>query len=56
MEVLERVNQQLQAITVVITHNAAIASMADRVIRISSGAIVEEHRNEKKLAPSELAW
>jgi putative ABC transport system ATP-binding protein len=56
LEVLERVNQQLRAITVVITHNAAIANMADRVIRISSGAIVEEHRNEKKLAPSELAW
>lgn len=56
LEVLERVNQQLKAITVVITHNAAIASMADRVIRISSGAIIEERRNEKKLAPSELTW
>jgi len=56
LEVLERVNRQLKTITVVITHNAAIASMADRVIRISSGAILEEHRNEKKLAPSELAW
>jgi putative ABC transport system ATP-binding protein len=56
LEVLERVNQQLKTITVVITHNAAIASMADRVIRISSGAIIEEHRNEKKLAPSELTW
>jgi putative ABC transport system ATP-binding protein len=56
LEVLERVNQQLRAITVVITHNAAIANMADRVIRISSGAILEEHRNEKKLAPSELTW
>lgn len=56
LEVLERVNQQLKTITVVITHNAAIASMADRVIRISSGAIVEEHRNEKKLAPAELRW
>jgi putative ABC transport system ATP-binding protein len=56
LEVLERVNRQLKTITVVITHNAAIASMADRVIRISSGAIIEEHRNEKKLAPSELTW
>jgi putative ABC transport system ATP-binding protein len=56
LEVLERVNRQLKTITVVITHNAAIASMADRVIRISSGAIIDVHRNEKKLAPSELAW
>ena len=56
LEVLERVNQQLKTITVVITHNAAIAAMADRVIRISSGAIADIHKNEKKLAPSELAW
>ncbi len=56
LEVIERVNQQLKTITVVITHNAAIASMADRVIRISSGAIIEERHNEKKLAPSELTW
>ncbi len=56
LEVLERVNQQLKTITVVITHNAAIAGMADRVIRISSGAIADIHRNETKLAPSELAW
>jgi putative ABC transport system ATP-binding protein len=56
LEVLERVNRQLKTITVVITHNAAIASMADRVIRISSGAIVGVAKNDKKLAPSELQW
>jgi putative ABC transport system ATP-binding protein len=56
LEVLERVNRQLKTITVVITHNASIGSMADRVIRISSGAITEIHKNETKVAPSELAW
>jgi putative ABC transport system ATP-binding protein len=56
LEVLERVNRQLGTITVVITHNAAIAGMADRVIRISSGEIVEIRRNEKKVTPSELSW
>ncbi len=56
LEILERVNRQLKTMTVVITHNAAIASMADRVIRISSGSIVDIHKNEKKLAPSELTW
>lgn len=53
LEVLERVNRELGTLTVVITHNAA---MADRVIRISSGEIVEIRRNETKLAPSELSW
>ena len=56
LEVLERVNRDLGTITVVITHNVAIADMADRVIRISSGEIIEIHGNEKKISPSELTW
>jgi putative ABC transport system ATP-binding protein len=56
LEVLERVNRELKTITVVITHNAAIAAMADRVIRISSGKIVETRQNERKASPAELAW
>jgi putative ABC transport system ATP-binding protein len=56
LEVLERVNRELGTITVVITHNAAIAGMADRVMRISSGQIVEVRRNETKLPPSALSW
>ena len=56
LEVLERVNRELGTITVVITHNVAIAGMADRVVRISSGEIIDIHRNEKKVAPSELTW
>jgi putative ABC transport system ATP-binding protein len=56
LEVLDKVNRELQTITAVITHNAAIAAMADRVIRISSGSIAEVHKNEKRATPSELAW
>ncbi len=56
LEVLEQVNRELGTITAVITHNAAIAGMADRVIRISSGAITEERRNATRLAPSEISW
>ncbi len=56
LEVLERVNRELQTITVVITHNAAIAAMADRVIRISSGQIVATETNLKKASPAELSW
>ena len=56
LEVLERVNQELGATTVIITHNASIAAMADRVVRISSGEIVEISQNRKKVRPAELEW
>jgi putative ABC transport system ATP-binding protein len=56
LEVLERVNQELGTTTAVITHNAAIAAMADRVIRLGSGEIVEVRRNEVKSKPADLEW
>ncbi len=56
LEVLERVNQELGTTTAVITHNAVIAGMADRVIRLGSGRIVEEVRNPKKISPADLVW
>jgi putative ABC transport system ATP-binding protein len=56
LEVIEAVNRELGTTTVVITHNAAIAGMADRVIRMRSGRIVEARRNERRAPPSELAW
>jgi putative ABC transport system ATP-binding protein len=56
LEALERVNRELGTTTVVITHNAAIARMADRVIRISSGRIVGVELNADKAAPADLSW
>jgi len=56
LEVLARVNSELKTTTALITHNAAIAGMADRVIRMSSGQIVEVTRNARRLTPSELSW
>jgi putative ABC transport system ATP-binding protein len=56
LEILERVNRELKTITVVITHNAAIAAMADRVLRISSGRIVDIQKNERRASPADLAW
>jgi len=56
LSVLDRVNRELGTTTAVITHNAPIALMADRVIRIADGRIVDEHRNETKLSPDQLEW
>jgi putative ABC transport system ATP-binding protein len=56
LEAIERVNQELGTTAVVITHNAAIARMADRVIQIGSGEIASVEVNHTKARPSELAW
>ena len=56
LEVLARVNSELGTTTAVITHNASIAEMADRVIRMGSGRIVSVERNLAPKAPSELSW
>jgi putative ABC transport system ATP-binding protein len=56
LEVLERANRELGTLTVVITHNAAIAGMADRVVRISSGEILDIKSNARRISPAELSW
>ena len=56
LEVIARVNRELATTVVVITHNAAIAGMADRVIRLADGRIASTEVNPKKLSPDELAW
>jgi putative ABC transport system ATP-binding protein len=56
LEVLEHVNQELGTTVAVITHNASIAGMADRVVRMRSGEIVEIQHNAKKIKPSQLEW
>jgi putative ABC transport system ATP-binding protein len=56
LEALLQVNQQLGTTTAVITHNAAIATMADRVIRISSGRITDIQQNKTKSLPRDLSW
>jgi putative ABC transport system ATP-binding protein len=56
LKVLQDVNRELGTTTAVITHNAAIAGMADRVIRMGSGTIVGVQTNAAKLSPEELQW
>jgi len=56
LEVIERVNRELGTTTVVITHNAAIAAMADRVIHLSDGLIARIDHNARRQAPDEIVW
>jgi putative ABC transport system ATP-binding protein len=56
LSVLERVNRELGTTTAVITHNAAIAAMADRVIRMADGRVADAYRNEVRVSPDEIEW
>ncbi|MBL9182811.1 MAG: ABC transporter ATP-binding protein [Verrucomicrobiaceae bacterium] len=56
LEAVERINRELGTLTVVITHNAAMADMADRVLHLSDGNIVKEHRNATRMPASSLKW
>jgi putative ABC transport system ATP-binding protein len=56
LETLQSVNRQLGTLTVVITHNASIAQMATRVISMRDGRIVDCHRNDQPVAPTQLNW
>ena len=56
LQALQRVNQELGTTTAVITHNAGIAQMADRVIHLADGRISQVDTNETRLDPSQLSW
>ena len=56
LDVIARVNRELGTTTVVITHNAVIAGMADRVIYLSDGQVAQIERNTAKKAAAELHW
>lgn len=56
LEVLSRINRDLGAATAIITHNAPVAQIADRVVALADGAIVRDEPNPQKLQPSEIRW
>jgi len=56
LEALERANRLLGTTTALITHNAGIAAMADRVVQIMDGRIGSVVRNERRVAARELSW
>ena len=56
LEAIERVSRELGTTTALITHNVVIADMADRVLSMGGGRIVEDRPNTSRRAPRELAW
>lgn len=56
LQAIARINQELGTLTAVITHNATIGNMADRVIYLSDGRIAEINQITEKMPATELAW
>jgi putative ABC transport system ATP-binding protein len=56
LEAIAHINQDLGTTTAIITHNAAIADMADRVLQLADGRIVGDRRNAHRAAAGELQW
>ncbi|MEK9502646.1 ABC transporter ATP-binding protein [Gaopeijia maritima] len=56
LRVLDRVNRETGAVTALITHNAAIAGLGDRVIRMSSGEIASRTENPERASIESIHW
>lgn len=56
LELLDEINRKYKKTIIVITHNASIANMADRVIKMVSGRVVENYLNETKISPERIEW
>jgi putative ABC transport system ATP-binding protein len=56
LEVIARINEELGTTAIVITHNATISAMADRVLYLADGRIGRVESNARKQTPAELSW
>jgi putative ABC transport system ATP-binding protein len=56
LEALDKVNRELGTATVVITHNAAIAGMADRIVRLADGRVAGVEANLRKTLVKDMQW
>ena len=56
LEVIDRINRELHTTTAVITHNAPVARIADRVVSLADGRVQSDEVNHAKILPSEVVW
>ena len=56
LEAIVTANEKLRTTTLLITHNADIARLGDRVVRFADGLIRSVDSNERRISPSELQW
>lgn len=56
LEAIDKVNRELGTTTILITHNSAIAEIADRVLMMRDGTVVSDTLNKKRKSASEISW
>ncbi len=56
LEVIERVNRELGTATAIITHNAPVARVGDRVVTLADGLVHSDQVNSERIPPGELVW
>ncbi len=56
LRAIQRINEELGTTTAVITHNAAIGKMADRVVSLADGRVVGDERNDRKVPVEDISW
>ncbi|MGB7302728.1 MAG: ABC transporter ATP-binding protein [Burkholderiaceae bacterium] len=56
LEVIAQINRELGTTAIIITHNAAIGGMADRVLRLADGQLISDERNKSPLNADQLSW
>lgn len=56
LDLLSRINKMYNKTVVVITHNASIAQMADRIVRMRSGKVLENVKNERPVSTEGIEW
>lgn len=56
LKLLQDTARQTGMTVIIITHNSALTAMADRVIRVKNGTVVEETLNEKPIPVEEISW
>lgn len=56
LELMEQVNHEYGCTIVIVTHNAAIAQMADRILRLRDGCLASDEANQAPVAAADLCW
>lgn len=56
LKLLQDTSRETGMTVIIITHNSALTAMADRVISVKNGTVVDEHRNETVTPVEEIEW